>query len=121
MSQVEPIALGILPTASSNSSWRDIKTYNNFAYIVSEASNHEMQVFDLTQLKNVSLTEVPMTFSETFRYNEFGSAHNIVINDSTGFAYAVGSNTCNGGLHMMNLENPGNPTRYVYWFKYSFY
>ena len=103
-----PQYLGLLPTASFNSIWRDIKTYNNYAYIVSEAFGHGMQVFDLTQLRDT--TQIPVEFSETFRYREFTHAHNIVINESTGFAYAVGSNTCNGGLHMMNLANPALPT-----------
>ena len=35
-----PIIIGYLPTHTSASLWRDIKVYNNHAYIVSEASNH---------------------------------------------------------------------------------
>ena len=46
------LLIGILPTASVNSIWRDIKVYNNYAFIVSEASNHGMQIFDLTRLRN---------------------------------------------------------------------
>ena len=34
---VNPVYLGNLPTHSSNSSWRDIKTYADHAFIVSEA------------------------------------------------------------------------------------
>ncbi len=33
-------------------SWRDVKVVNNTAYIVSEAPDHGMQVFDLTLLRN---------------------------------------------------------------------
>ena len=47
---VNSVYLGSLPTATGNSSWRDIKTYLHYAYIVSEASAHGMQVFDLDQL-----------------------------------------------------------------------
>ena len=102
-----PVYLGHLPTATSNSIWRDIKTYNNYAYIVSEASGHGMQIFDLTQLRNVPVP--PVDFVATANYTEFGSAHNIVINEDTGFAYAVGAN-CAGGLHMMDLTNPVAPS-----------
>ncbi|MFL2511088.1 MAG: choice-of-anchor B family protein, partial [Candidatus Neomarinimicrobiota bacterium] len=44
-----PIYIGRLPTQTNNSSWRDIKVYQNYAYIVSEASGHGMQIFDLTE------------------------------------------------------------------------
>ncbi len=59
-----PVLIGLLPTHTFNSSWRDIKVYQNHAYIVSEADNHGMQVFDLMQLSSV--TNPPVTFSETF-------------------------------------------------------
>ena len=102
-----PIYLGKLATATSNSIWRDVKTYADHAFIVSEASGHGMQVFDLTQLR--SITSPPIEFSANTRYTDFGNAHNIVINESTGFAYAVGTGTCSGGLHMVNIQNPTSP------------
>lgn len=105
---IDPIYIGFLPTATSSSIWRDVKTYKNHAYIVSEAASHGMQVFDLTQLRDV--TSPPVNFSHTFWYStQFGSAHNIVINEETGFAYAVGANACAGGLHMMDLKDPARP------------
>ncbi|MCB9134117.1 MAG: choice-of-anchor B family protein [Anaerolineales bacterium] len=102
-----PVYLGRLPTHTSNSSWRDIKVYANHAFIVSEASGHGMQVFALSQL--LTITTPPVIFSETAFYNGFGNAHNIVINEDSGFAYAVGTSTCSGGLHMVNIQNPTNP------------
>jgi choice-of-anchor B domain-containing protein len=103
-----PIFLGRLPTATSNSLWRDIKTYSNHAFIVSEAPGHGMQIFDLTRLRNVG--NPPETFTADATYNGFGSAHNIVINENSGFAYAVGSDTFSGGPHFVNIQNPTNPT-----------
>ena len=105
---VNPIYLGNLPTHSSNSTWRDIKVYSDHAFIVSEASGHGMQVFDLTELRNV--VSPPVTFAEAAHYNAFSNAHNIAINEDSGFAYAVGTNTCSGGLHMVNIQNPTAPT-----------
>jgi choice-of-anchor B domain-containing protein len=67
-----------------------------------------MQVFDLTELRSVITP--PETFAETAHYSVFGSAHNIVINEDSGFAYGVGTNTCSGGLHMVNIQNPLLPT-----------
>ena len=101
------IVLGTLPTASVNSSWRDIKVYNDYAFIVSEATNHGMQIFDLKRLRNVP--NAPETFSPDAHYTGFGNAHNIVINEVSGFAYAVGSDTFGGGAHFINIQNPLNP------------
>ena len=81
---INPIYLGKLPTHTTSTTWRDVKVYNNHAFIVSEAGGHGMQVFDLTRLRNVS--NAPETFTEDAHYNGFGSSHNIVINEETGFA-----------------------------------
>jgi hypothetical protein len=52
----------------------------------------------------------PQTFTEDAHYGQFGNSHNIAINEETGFAYAVGSNTCSGGPHMVNIQTPKSPT-----------
>jgi choice-of-anchor B domain-containing protein len=103
------ILVGVLPTATVNSSWRDIKVYQNYAFIVSEASNHGMQVFDLTRLRNVEIT--PIEFEADVHFTEFGSAHNIVIDEDSGYAYVVGTrgNQYNGGPLFINIQNPTNP------------
>jgi choice-of-anchor B domain-containing protein len=107
-----PDVLGILPTHTSNFFfWRDIKVYQNHAFVVSEDSGHGMQVFDLTQLRDWDGTYT--TYSATAHYDVFGRAHNIAINEETGFAYAVGAREgegCNFGLHMIDISNPVNPT-----------
>lgn len=101
------VIIGTLPTATSNSLWRDIKVYNNYAFIVSEASGHGMQVFDLTRLRNVA--NMPETFTADAHYTDFGKCHNIMINEETGFAYAVGTNTFGGSAHFINIQDPLNP------------
>ncbi|MFL3057896.1 MAG: choice-of-anchor B family protein, partial [Candidatus Neomarinimicrobiota bacterium] len=96
-----PVYIGRLPTQTNNSSWRDLKVYQDHVFIVSEASGHGMQVFDLTELRNFNGN--PSTFSNTAYYSGFGNAHNIFINEDTGFAYAVGTGTCGpGGLHIID-------------------
>ncbi len=104
---INPIYLGKLPTHTVSSIWRDIKVYNNYAFIVSEASGHGMQVFDLTRLRSVS--NAPEIFTEDAHYNGFGHCHNIVINEETGYAYAVGTSTFGGGPHFVNIQNPLSP------------
>lgn len=104
---INPVYLGKLPTHTSSSIWRDIKVYNNYAFVVSEASGHGMQVFDLTRLRNVS--NPPETFTEDAHYNGFGNSHNIAINEETGFAYSNGDGTYSGGAHFINIQDPLNP------------
>lgn len=104
---VNPVYLGKLPTFTDPSIWRDIKVYEDHAFIVSEATGHGMQVFDLGRLRNVS--NPPQTFNEDAHYAGFGSAHNIVINEDSGFAYAVGTTTFNGGPHFIDIQDPLNP------------
>lgn len=105
---VNPIYLGKLDTHTDPSLWRDIKTYQNYAFVVSEAPGHGMQVFDLTRLRDV--TNAPVNFTEDAHYDGFGSAHNVVINENSGYAYGVGSSTYNGGPHFVDISNPLNPT-----------
>ena len=105
---VNPIYLGNLPPPAGEADERDIKVYADHAFIVTEANDSGMQVFDLTQLRAVA--SPPATFSETAHYPHFSDAHNLAINEDSGFAYAVGTNNCSGGLHMINIQTPTNPT-----------
>jgi len=104
---VNPEFLGFLPTHTSGSLWRDIKVFDNHAFIVSEAQGHGMQVFDLTRLRDV--TAAPETFDEDAHYPGFGNAHNIVMNEESGYAYGVGASTFNGGLVFIDVSNPMCP------------
>ena len=75
---VNPRYLGNLPKTegSRGNSWRDIKVYNNHAFVVADgAGNHGMQVFDLTRLRDVA--NPPMTFDEdlTVRRHRLGPQH----------------------------------------------
>jgi choice-of-anchor B domain-containing protein len=102
-----PVYLGNLPAHQNRTAiWRDIKVYRNHAYIVADVSGHGMQVFDLTRLRGVTS---PQTFTATAHYGNFGNSHNLAINEQTGYAYAVGTNTCSGGPHMVDIRNPAAP------------
>ena len=112
---LNPVVMGNLPKPerAPGSSWRDMKVYNDHVFVVSDgARDHGMQVFDLTRLRDFSGTL--LTFDHDAHYDRINSVHNIVINEETGFAYAVGSSgggdTCGGGLHMIDIRDPKNPT-----------
>jgi choice-of-anchor B domain-containing protein len=105
---VNPIYVGNLPTDTVSSPWREVNVYANYAFIVCDAcGSHGMQIFDLTQLRNVP--SPPVTFSDTVRYTGFSTAHTITIDAETGFAYANGSNKCSGGPYMIDISDPLNP------------
>ena len=102
-----PVFLGHLATNTVEAAWRDIKVYLDHAYIVADgAGAHGMQVFDLTRLRGVAS---PQTFMADAVYSDFGNAHNVTINEATGYAYVVGTNTCSEGLHIVDISTPNNP------------
>ncbi len=105
-----PVLVGTLPAPVPNVLWRDVKVYNNHAYIVGDGNfvvTHGLQIFDLTGLRAV--TNPPVVFQQTARDTGFGRAHNIAINEATGRAFVVGSTTCAGGLRILDLQDPTSP------------
>ncbi len=108
-----PKYIALIPkTAGTRASvWRDIKVYKNHAFIVSEAAGHGVQVVDLTALRGH--TGDRQVLLPVVTYTNVNRAHNIVINEETGFAYAVGTSggeSCGGGLHAINISSPEAPT-----------
>ncbi|MCE2422635.1 MAG: choice-of-anchor B family protein [Gemmatimonadetes bacterium] len=112
-----PVLVGDLPKPGGtppSQLWRDIKTYRDHAFIVADgAGDHGMQVFDLARLREASPDDMPLLFEPDVHYRGVASSHNIVINEETGFAYAVGSRagreSCGGGLHMIDIRAPQEP------------
>lgn len=104
---INPVYIGSLPTHTTNSLWRDVKVFADHAFIVAEAGDHGMQVFDLQRL--IDASDLPVTFDSDAHYDLFGRAHNIAINEESGYAYAVGTLTFEGGLHIVDINDPLNP------------
>jgi choice-of-anchor B domain-containing protein len=98
--------LGKLP--GSLSIWRDIKVYQDHAFMVSEGGGG-IQIFNLTTLRN---SVAQSTFSTDAQYSRFSTSHNLIINEDSGFAYAVGTardDIYNGGVHFIDVQDPQNP------------
>ncbi|HET8803624.1 MAG TPA: choice-of-anchor B family protein [Aequorivita sp.] len=102
------------PNSSATSWWHDVKVYNNYAYIVSEATSFGMQIFDLTRLRNLSTSPIGGSmriFTRDGLYNGVSRTHNLIINEDTGYLYLLGSNVNGGGPRILNLNsNPTSPT-----------
>jgi choice-of-anchor B domain-containing protein len=107
-----PVFVGLMP--GNPSSARDIKVYRDHAFMTGDgAGEHGLLVFDLTRIREVASYDMPVTFEADARYDLVASAHNLIIDVESGFAYTVGTNTggesCGGGLHMIDIRDPLNP------------
>ena len=78
------------PTERARAYWRDIKTYGEYAYVVSEAYGHSegLQIIDLSGLP-ARAEEVAVFRGEN---DELVSSHNLSIDTETGHAYVLNSN-----------------------------
>jgi choice-of-anchor B domain-containing protein len=126
----------------SESLWRELEVYNDFAIIVSEANGHSMVSVDLRPALDVANDRAPIEllpaaiysggpaealpapdlFAELhpedplwFQQRASGTdtnakkAHTVDVNVETGYAYLFGSNTCNGGPHIVDIRDPERP------------
>jgi len=97
-----------------NSTWRDIKTWGNYAYITTEA-DAGLLIVDLSDMTGATYWHVS-NFSHPSSGNsvEFTSAHNLFI-DENGICYIFGAKSVNGGnpsdgaIFLDVDANPTNP------------
>lgn len=90
--------IGFVP--SNTSTWKDIKTYRNYAYVVTEA-NSGLQVIDLSY--------VPDSVHLVTTYTGFSSSHNINIDTANAMLYAEGSGA--QPVIAISLADPINPVQ----------
>ena len=93
--------------AGTNSIWREVKTFGDYAYITTEASDGLM-IIDLGPLPGS--TALPVTFFNGPSGNPFVKAHSLFI-DENGILYLHGTDRGNGGVILYDLNSsPTNPT-----------
>ena len=85
---------------SANSIWKDIKTYQHYAYVVTESSGG-MQIIDLSNL--------PASASVVATYAGFSASHNIYIDETNAMLYAEGS--FSEPVRAISLADPLNPVQ----------
>ena len=83
--------------------WREIKSYKNRIYAVSDNTNEGLMIFDLSQ--------APDTIQRTYWSSEFfNSAHTITLDTVSGRIYLNGTDVANPGLVVLdNSQNPDQP------------
>ena len=95
---VSPVFLGLVPTTDTTTIrnfWWDIKTYKNYAYWVTEVNGAGVAIFDLTKLDGMGPQPADTIIEEEegvkrYRGGGYLRAHNISINEATGYAYLTG-------------------------------
>jgi choice-of-anchor B domain-containing protein len=88
--------------------WKEIKTYSNYAYIVSEGGQG-IQIVNLDSLPSANL---PSHFyrGDGVIANQLNKIHALHIDKTKGFLYAWGGNLFNGGAKIFDLkQDPWNP------------
>jgi choice-of-anchor B domain-containing protein len=83
---------------------RDIKTFDHYAYVVSEntGTNEGLQIIDLSGLpESVELVD-------TYSYNNHVRSHNMSIDTATGFAYICAQTY--EGFRVVDINDPENPS-----------
>ena len=101
-----PVEVAFIPGPQSIA--RDIKVHGQYAYVVTEGTGtgQGLQIIDLSDLPNsVTLVKTIDTW--------FNRAHNIYIDN--GFAYVIGTDQPGGGMHILDLLDPENPTHPAYY------
>lgn len=87
----------------SQTVWRDFKVYQDRVYAVSDNSGEGLIIFDVSSFPD------PPTV--TYQNTEFFSdCHNILIDEANGRLYAVGTDTQNSGIVILDIAtNPDQP------------
>lgn len=94
--------------SGANSTWRDIKTYGNYAYVVADQGADGLVAVDLS---NLPTSVTSQNFTPTITGGSLDRAHNIYIDVSTGLAYLAGANRNGGGMIIFDVAtNPGQPS-----------
>jgi len=93
------------------SSWREMKVYSHYAYIVSEAVGSRLQIVDLQYLPD------SIHYVTTFSFTGYSRTH--TISQSGPYLYLNGGNYGNGGVFILDLSsNPESPVKKGEWETY---
>jgi len=88
--------------ASPNSSWKDYKTYQNYAYACTEA-NDVVQIIDLSNLPNGASVVNTWSTGAT-------NPHNVYVDEEAGILYVIEDFNFGSSVKALSLADPANPT-----------
>lgn len=91
----------------SESIWRDLQVYGDYAYITTEADDG-LLIIDMSPLPGSNV--LPTTYYFGPNGNGWTSAHDVFIDTTGGWAYICGANRGNGGMIILDIHtDPLNP------------
>lgn len=98
-----PVECAFIPAPQS--SWRELKVWDHYAYVATDVSGNGLQIIDLSQLPTTA------TLVNTLN-TYFNDCHDLLIDD--GFCYTVGGDGI-GGMRILDLSNPVVPVQTAYY------
>ncbi|MFQ5640636.1 MAG: choice-of-anchor B family protein [bacterium] len=88
---------------SVSTTWKDIKTYQHYAYVVTDVQGNGMQIIDLSALPDTAVLAL------TYTGGGFQLSHNISIDESNAMLYAIGES--GEVVRAISLNDPVNPVQ----------
>ncbi len=106
-----PVIVAYVDGLGINTVWRDMATFGEYAYIVTDGGGIGLQVVDLSDIDNgnvsTTVTDLGIGYVE---------AHNVYVNPDSGFLYLCIPNLNSGhGLTVVSLADPANPVFVGFW------
>ncbi len=98
----EPTLVITIPGTSSP--WRDIKTFNNHAYVVADRNDDGLLIIDMTDMKDIKHKFIKPELTIGTSVDTLEKCHNIYIDDG-GVAYLAGCNNGIRGIIMMDIKS----------------
>jgi choice-of-anchor B domain-containing protein len=89
--------------------WRDIKIFEHYAYVVTENNESGIQVLDLSEIDDGTVTLVNTVFS-----GGRADSHNVAINTESGYLYRSGGGSLGVRIHDLNAD-PVDPPFVAEW------
>lgn len=100
------VEVDFVPGVVSN--WREMKTYLQYAYVVSEGTNSALQIIDMSYLPD------SVRLISTWSYSGYTKTHS--ISQSGPYLYLNGGNASpNGGVAIVDVTIPTSPVKLGQW------
>ncbi len=97
----EPTLIKSIP--GTESPWRDIKTFNNHAYVVADRNADGLLIIDLSDIDSITHRFIKPELTIGTSIDTLEKCHNIYI-DEEGVAYLAGCNNGLRGIIMMDIK-----------------
>jgi choice-of-anchor B domain-containing protein len=89
--------ISFIPSAQTD--WRELKTYRNYAYVVTDNANTGIEILDLSAL--------PARAVKVATYRDLPQSHTLFIDEEAGILYAMGGS--GESVVALSLADPLNP------------